>query len=206
MTRTILPSWCLGLEGLLAGSVYACAAGTRVDAAGALVNAGIRVHVDVMVPAEGLPAGVDDNELVELARAVPVDMLDIHLIGSVSGVEQRISTIPRCDHLYVPIGVRPDRPGGTWAVVWDEFDVIPPTPADIDGYDGVLVMLLEPGTSSVADFERLRLVDLFARFCDVGVDGGVTPYSIPHCRSAGATTMVVGRALFPEPALLEGQS
>lgn len=190
----------------LAGSIYAAAPGRRVDAARALVDAGIAVHVDVMVPNEGLPRGIDVDELDDIAAQVPTDMLGVHLIGSASGIRGLLPSIPECADLYLPIGIRDRRATRLWAAVWDEFDDSAPTEADLDGYDGVLVMLLEPGTSGAADLSRLALVEAFSRRTAVTVDGGVTPESIPRCRSAGATTLVVGRALLTNPPLLEGQS
>ncbi|WP_338890391.1 hypothetical protein [Rhodococcus sovatensis] len=208
-----LAPWHVDHVAHLAGSIYAAAPGRRVDAARALVDAGIAVHVDVMVPNEGPPRGIDVAELDDIAAQVPPDMLGIHLIGSASGVRRLLPSIPECADLYLPIGIR-DRRVATrlWAAVWDEFDDSAPAEADLDGYDGVLVMLLEPGTSGAADLSRLALVETFSRRTAVTVDGGVTPESIDRCRSAGATTLVVGRAILANYSplsnysLLEGQS
>ncbi|OZC49377.1 hypothetical protein CH289_17765 [Rhodococcus sp. RS1C4] len=205
MTVALAP-WHTGLESILAGSIYAAPSGSRIDAARALVAAGISVHVDVMAPGEGLPTGIDPAELAELAQVVPQPMMGIHLIGSAAGVRMMLPTIPDCGDLYVPIGIRDERNCRFWAAVWDEFDDTPPTTEDLQGYHGVLVMLLEPGTSGTADPDRLESVRTFSAHGDVTVDGGVTPDLIPRCRSAGATTLVVGRALLTDPSLPEGQS
>jgi hypothetical protein len=200
-----LAPWHVGHATHLAGSIYAATPGRRVDAARALVDAGIAVHVDVMVPNEGLPRGIAVAELDGIAAQVPPDMLGIHLIGSASGVRGLLQSIPDCADLYLPIGIRDHRATRLWAAVWDEFDDEAPADADLDGYDGVLVMLLEPGTAGAADLSRLALVETFSRRTAVTVDGGVTPESIPRCRSAGATTLVVGRALLTDCSPLEGQ-
>ncbi|MFC8181330.1 hypothetical protein CH293_18395 [Rhodococcus sp. 14-2470-1b] len=205
MTVALAP-WHTGLESVLAGSIYAAASGSRVDAARALVDAGISVHVDVMAPGEDLPSGIDAAELAELAHVVPQSMLGIHLIGSAAGVRKLLPTIPDCGDLYVPIGIRDERDCRLWAAVWDEFDDTAPTAADLKGYHGVLVMLLQPGTSGTADPDRLGFVRMFSAHGNVTVDGGVTPELIPRCRSAGATTLVVGRALLTDHTLPEGQS
>lgn len=210
MSVTLAP-WHSGLEAHLAGSVYASSPGRRIDAARALVGADISVHVDVMAPGEGLPTGIDDDELAELAAAVPRDMLGIHLIGSAVGVQALLPSIPACGDLYLPIGIHDERGTRTWGAVWDEFDDTLPTDADVDGYHGILVMLLEPGTSGAADPKRLALVERFSARSVVAVDGGVTPELVPRCRTAGASTMVVGRALITElpiteHSLSEGQS
>ncbi|OZF52496.1 hypothetical protein [Rhodococcus sp. 14-2470-1a] len=205
MTVALAP-WHAGHEDVLSGSIYASAPGRRIDAARALVAAGISVHVDVMAPGEGLPAGIDTAELAELADVVPQHMLGIHLIGSAAGVRKLLPTIPHCGDLYVPIGIRDERDCRLWAAVWDEFDDTAPTAEDLDGYHGVLVMLLQPGTSGTADPDRLKFARMFSARGDVTVDGGVTPELIPRCRSSGATTLVVGRALLTDHSLPEGHS
>lgn len=201
MTVTLAP-WSAGLEKHLAGSIFASSPGRRVDAARVLVDAGIAVHVDVMVEGEGYPTGVTAEELAELATAVPREMIGVHLIGSATGVEALLPSIPECGDLYLPIGVHDERDARLWAAIWNEAPV---SSVCLDGYDGALVMLLEPGTSGSADTTRLALVETLSRNHDVTVDGGVTPDLIPLCRSAGATTMVVGRALITTPSLPEGQ-
>lgn len=207
MTVTLAP-WHSGLEQYLAGSIYACRRDLRVNAARTLVDAGISVHVDVMIPGEGLPTGVTVDELHELADVIPRERLGVHLIGSATGVEALLPSIPECGDLYLPLGVHTTRDARTWAAIWDEST----SNVDLDGYDGVLVMLLEPGTSGAADPSRIALVERLSQQYDVTVDGGVTPELVPFCLSAGAKTLVVGRALLTNPSLvtdssqLEGQS
>lgn len=205
MTVTIAP-WSAGHESLVAGSIYAVAPGRRLHAAQALVENGMSVHVDVMAFGEGLPVGITVDELDELAAVVPREQLGIHLIGSPEGVRALLPRIPDAGDLYLPIGVRVDSTARVWAAVWDEVDERSAATVDLDGYDGVLVMLLEPGTSGAADRDRLKLATAFAGRTAVSVDGGVTEELMPHCHTAGATTMVVGRALLTDPSLPEGQS
>ncbi|WP_072804200.1 hypothetical protein [Rhodococcoides yunnanense] len=211
MTVALAP-WHIGHESRLTGSIYAVAPELRVDAARALVDAGISVHIDVMAPNEGLPVGITVDELDELAAVVPQDKLGIHLIGSSEAVEAMLPAVPHAGDLYVPIGTRASQSIRLWAAIWDEADEYSAPTVDLDGYDGVLVMLLEPGTSGAADPDRLRIAAAFAGRTAVTVDGGVTEELMSSCHTAGATTMVVGRALLTNSILLtdstlpEGQS
>ncbi|OAK51679.1 hypothetical protein [Rhodococcoides kyotonense] len=205
MTITLAP-WHVGYEKHLVGSVYAAAPGLRTQAAEALVAAGIAVHVDVMAPDEGLPVGVTLDELDELAAIVPRDMLGVHLVGSVDGVRAMLPRIPDVGDLYVPLGTPGIGSSRVWAAVWDEVDEASASTVDLTGYDGVLLMLLEPGTSGVADPDRLSIATALARRIDVTLDGGVTEHLMPACLSTGASTAVVGRALILDSPLPEGHS
>ncbi|SNT35782.1 hypothetical protein [Rhodococcoides kyotonense] len=207
-----LAPWYAGHETYLAGSVYTAAPGFRAETARTLVDAGIAVHADVMAPHEGLPSGVTVEELAELAAIVPRELLGIHLIGTAEGVEPLLPLVPDCADLYVPYGIHVDRPTTRiWAALWDEFGANIPAADEFDGYDGLLIMLLEPGTSGAADPSRLALSRVLAPHIAVAVDGGVTPELIPQCLDAGVSTVVVGRALLTEASsteisLSEGQS
>jgi hypothetical protein len=201
-----LASWHHDFPGLLAGSVYA-APESRVAAAQALADTGLDVHVDVMAVSEGLPAGVSLAELQMISTAVDRERIGVHLIGSgefadavlpkilalrpgVVFLSWRAFTSERA-HAIRAAG------GSAWIAVWREWDGLadPQWPAEPDG---VLVMLIEPGTSDRCRLDRLSLVTACTtRFSElpVAVDGGVTEEIAPLCAAAGVQQMVVGRAL-----------
>ncbi|MDP9221218.1 MAG: hypothetical protein M3P23_11895 [Actinomycetota bacterium] len=66
----------------------------------------------------------------------------------------------------------------------------------LDHVDGVLVMLLEPGTTGRADLSLLAKVRAASDIASVGVDGGVGESNLARLLSAGASYVVVGRRLF----------
>jgi ribulose-phosphate 3-epimerase len=85
----------------------------------------------------------------------------------------------------------------------------PSTPPDViewmlDDVDLVLVMSINPGfggqtfmSSQLAKMERLRgMIDAAGRDIVLEVDGGVTAETAALCRSAGATALVAGTAVF----------
>ena len=81
-----------------------------------------------------------------------------------------------------------------WIALWNEWDSMedPRWPA---APDGVLVMLIEPGTRDRYALGRLELVAACASELPVAVDGGITEDIAPPCVTAGAQSIVVGRAL-----------
>jgi hypothetical protein len=203
---TALASWHHDFPGLLAGSVYA-ATGSRVAAAQALAETGLDVHVDVMAVSEGLPAGVSLAELQMISAAVDRQRIGVHLIGSGEFVD---AVLPKILALRPGVVFLPWQAftlaraqairaagGSAWIAVWREWDGLgdPPWPTDPDG---VLVMLIEPGTRDRCRLDRLGVVTACtARFSKlpVAVDGGVTEEIAPLCAAAGVHQMVVGRAL-----------
>jgi hypothetical protein len=203
---TALASWHHDFPGLLAGSVYA-ATDSRVAAALALADTGLDVHVDVMAVSEGLPAGVSLAELQMISSAVDRERIGVHLIGSAEFVD---AVLPKILALRPGVVFLPWQAftlarakairtagGSAWIVVWREWDGLgdPLWPADPDG---VLVMLIEPGTRDRCRLDRLGLVTACTtRFSElpVAVDGGVTQEIAPLCAAAGVHQMVVGRAL-----------
>jgi pentose-5-phosphate-3-epimerase len=202
-----LAAWHRGFPGRLSGSIYAAAPDERAALARTMSESGLSVHADVMAVAEGLPAGVDGAELRAVADAVHPARIDVHLIGSTAFVDDALADV---------LGVAPRRvflpwaafdatraaairaAGATaWIALWDEWDG-----AADPGWgarpDGVLVMLIEPGTKDRCHVDRVHLVAvLTARYPDlpVMVDGGVTEEIASLCVTAGVEEMVVGRAL-----------
>lgn len=203
---TGLAPWHLDHPGLVAGSVLA-SPGSRVAAAQTLTDAGLDVHVDVMAASEGLPTGVSLAELQMISAAVARERIGVHLIGSTGFVDAVLPKILalRPGVVFLPwpafTAERVDAihaAGGTaWIAVWREWDGLgdPTWPTDPDG---VLVMLIEPGTRDRCRLDRLAVVTAStARFRDlpVAVDGGVTEEIAPLCAAAGVHRIVVGRAL-----------
>jgi pentose-5-phosphate-3-epimerase len=209
MTTTALAPWHRRFPGRLAGSVYAAPPPVRASTARAMHEAGLGVHVDVMAEGESLPAGVGFTELAEIADAVGPCGFDVHLIGSPAFVD---ATLPRVltyapAKVFLPwaafteeraAAVR-DAGGSAWVALWQEWDGTG-TAAWPAQPDGVLVMLIEPGTRDRCRVERLDLVTVCADGLPVIVDGGVTEDIAPLCVTAGAEAMVVGRALLAGPA------
>lgn len=201
-----LASWHAEFPGLLAGSVYA-ANGSRVAAAQTLADTGIDVHVDVMAVSEGLPAGVSLDELQRISAVVPSERIGVHVIGSKDFVD---AVLPKILAVHPGVVFLPWQAftteradairaagGAAWIAVWREWDGLgePQWPAEPDG---VLVMLIQPGTRDRCRLDRIGLVTACtARFSElpVAVDGGVTEDVAPLCAAAGVRQMVVGRAL-----------
>jgi pentose-5-phosphate-3-epimerase len=208
MTGQQIASWHEKFPGLLAGSVYAAKPLARATTARALSQAGLGVHVDVMAESEGLPVGVSLAELRDIADAVGPSGLDVHLIGSSEFVDVALSAILplRPAKVFLPWAAFTDgrarevRDAGSsaWIALWKEWDGIlaPRWPA---APDGVLVMLIEPGTRDRCRLDRLGIVTACASEVPVIVDGGITEDIAPLCVTAGATAIVVGRELLPTP-------
>lgn len=200
-----LAQWHHDFPGLLAGSVYAVPE-SRVAAAQTLADTGLDVHVDVMAVSEGMPPGVSLAELQMISSNVDHARIGVHLIGSADFVD---AVLPKILALHPGVVFLPwqaftserahairDAGGAAWIAVWREWDGLadPQWPAEPDG---VLVMLIEPGTTDRCRLERLSLVTACTTRSElpVAVDGGVTEEIAPLCAAAGAQQMVVGRAL-----------
>ncbi|MGE2716918.1 ribulose phosphate epimerase [Mycolicibacterium litorale] len=214
MTAVAAPApWHREFPGRLAGSVYAVAPGARASAARALRDAGIGVHVDVMAQDEGLPAGVGQTELADIAAAVGPSVLDVHLIGSPAFVDTALPEVlahapakvflPWAAFTAERADVIRDAGASAWIALWREWDGAG-SPAWPAPPDGVLVMLIEPGTRDRCRTERLAIASACAAHSPVMVDGGVTKDIAPLVIRAGVESMVVGRALLPGPADGEG--
>jgi pentose-5-phosphate-3-epimerase len=207
-----LAPWHAEFAGRLAGSVYAAPPSQRLETARRLADAGLDIHIDVMAAQEGLPAGVSLAEAAEIAATVGSERLDVHLIGSAAFVDATLPDVLalRPAKVFLPWSAftapRADavRAAGSaaWIALWKEWNGIaaPDWPADPDG---VLVMLIEPGTRDRCRVERLGIVTACAPELPVIVDGGVTEDIAPLCITAGVESMVVGRALLPDPSKRE---
>ncbi|CAN5462432.1 hypothetical protein BH09ACT8_BH09ACT8_02960 [soil metagenome] len=200
---TALASWHTDFPGSLAGSVYA-APGSRVVAAQTLEDAGLDVHIDVMAVSEGLPTGVSLAELQMISSVVEREKIGVHLIGSADFVDAVLPKILalRPGVVFLPWQAFTDEraeairaaDGAAWIAVWREWDGHG-TPSWPAAPDGVLVMLIQPGTRDTCSLGQLNVVEACAAELPVAVDGGVTEAVAPLCLSAGAQSLVVGRSL-----------
>jgi pentose-5-phosphate-3-epimerase len=208
----LLAPWHQDFPGLLTGSVYAVAPSARTATACAMSEAGLGVHVDVMAESEGLPAGVSLAELADIVAAVGPSRVEVHLIGSAEFVDTKLLRILqlRPARVFLPWDAFTERRAEAlraagseaWISLWKEWDgiVAPRWPATPDG---VLVMLIEPGTRDRCRVDRLGIVTACASEnpgMPVVVDGGITEDIVPLCVTAGVESMVVGRALLSAPA------
>ena len=176
-------------------------------AAQELADAGLDVHVDVMAVSEGLPAGVSLAELQMISAAVDRRRIGVHLIGSADFVDAVLPKILalRPGVVFLPWHAFTDERadairaagGSAWIAVWREWDGLgdPQWPAEPDG---VLVMLIEPGTRDSCRLDRLRprhrLHDEVLRTARSRRRRGHRGVA-PLCAAAGVQQMVVGRAL-----------
>ncbi|WP_197377391.1 ribulose phosphate epimerase [Mycolicibacterium baixiangningiae] len=211
-----LAPWHREFPGLLAGSVYAVSPEARTSAALTMRDAGIGVHVDVMADGEGLPAGVSPAELSDIATALGPSRFDVHLIGSPGFVDGALPDVlshapgkvflPWAAFTEERANAVRDAGGSAWVALWREWDVVAhPAPRWPAAPDGVLVMLIEPGTRDRCRIERLATAAACAARLPVIVDGGVTKDIAPLCVTAGVESMVVGRALLSGAADGEGE-
>jgi hypothetical protein len=210
-----LASWHERFHGRLAGSVYAAPSGSRIVAAQAFSEAGMNVHVDVMAEAEGLPAGVSMAELADIVAAVGPSRVEVHLIGSAEFVDTKLLRILqlRPAKVFLPWGSFTKRRAdalravgsSAWIALWRECDGLdpsaPPWPATPDG---LLVMLIEPGSQGRSVISRLDVVSACCGTLPVAVDGGVTESVAERSVAAGARSVVVGRALLRDTTEMPG--
>lgn len=221
MTATpVLAPWHERFPGQLAGSVYAAAPESRVEAAQVLSAAGIDVHVDMMAESEGFPAGVSVAELGRIAETVDPARIGVHLIGSSDFVDTMLPPVlavhPAVVFLpwesFTKDRTAAIRAGGAeaWVALWREWDGLDETSAPVwpAAPDGVLVMLIAPGSRDRCALRRLAVVTACAGELPVAVDGGITESVAELCVTAGASSIVVGRALlaYQPAAQQEGTS
>jgi pentose-5-phosphate-3-epimerase len=212
MTAAVmLAPWHERFPGQLAGSVYAAAPDERVHAAQVLSDAGQDVHVDIMAESEGLPAGVSLDELNRIAAAVDRRRIGVHLIGSANFVDTILASVLSAGPgvVFLPWEAFTDERAGAiraagaqaWIALWQEWDGLDETstPTWPSTPDGALVMLIEPGTRARCALGRLAVVTACASDLPVAVDGGVTESVAELCVTAGASSIVVGRALLAGP-------
>ncbi|WP_328291412.1 hypothetical protein OG218_01370 [Kineococcus sp. NBC_00420] len=191
-----------------AGSLYAVQPAQRHAAAQQLAEAGWWIHVDIIVPGEGPLLGVGLDELAAVAQDLPEAKVEVHivdLVGTdrVAAVLDQVLSIG-ADRLVLPSAWclrEGNRVKAHGVQLWAELNRTPlPEYVFADGVvDGVLVMLIEPGTTQSIDLNRLSAVADLPTDCTIGVDGGVGPHHEAECRAAGVEHLVSGRALLARP-------
>jgi pentose-5-phosphate-3-epimerase len=189
----------------LAGSIYAASQPDRLAVAVTVAEANLWIHADVIV-ADGAHRGVDLDLVRELA-ARQLGPLDVHLITDrLSGLldevcRERVSRITfpleACDGVD-DVAIAAERVRAAGAAPW--LAVAPGTdPAEIlaklPHVEGVLIMLIEPGTSAQADPRLRHKIEAVASRTAVGVDGGVNQSNLNAYLRAGAQYVVSGRGL-----------
>jgi pentose-5-phosphate-3-epimerase len=193
----------------LAGSIYAVPAPDRAAVAGLLAEQKLWVHADVFSNSD---QGVSPGLIVELADSGAA-RIDVHLLSR--GALDALDTVcrPGVARVTVPFENVDDIAGiaqrvrAAGAQPW--LAVAPGTALEecVDAarhVDGLLVMLLEPGTRSRPDLKLLsKVADARGQY-PVGVDGGVGEANLAKVLAAGASYVVIGRRLFTVPS--EGRS
>lgn len=205
-----MANWASSLGAATSASIYALPPELRVKGAERAHQAGHWVHADVILKpdADGsvVNIGVDDAQVIECLSRTPAMNIDIHVMV-LPGTEGWALAV---DELAARLGQVPVRRWSasaeiqerlartipktveTWVEIWPARDGTCPPP----GCDGALVMLIAPGTKSAADRALLRVVSELAASCPVGVDGGVTQDVASEVTRAGASYLVIGRAMF----------
>ena len=198
---------------VVGGSVYAVEPALRVEAATQLAAANCRIHADVILGPDARHRGVSWDELAAIRHAIPTGRIDLHLIllgqsvGPVRIAEERLAittaldigaefiTVNRQSLTLHAAELAAARAAGM--NLWLE---LPPARSgaaapSID-IDGVLVMLIQPGTKQAANAAHLAKVERLAtQGMTVGVDGGVTRDIAAHSLQHGARYTVSGRDL-----------
>jgi pentose-5-phosphate-3-epimerase len=213
MTNVAVEPWHRDLgDHVVGGSVYAVDPSLRVQAAVQLAAARCRVHADVILGPDGRHRGVSWDELTAIRRATPTARIDLHLIvlGQSAG-PARVSEERRAIEIAVQVGAEfitvsrqglalhadelaAARAAGT--NLWLELRPDQPgTDAAGIAVDGVLVMLIQPGTKQTANLAHLEKVERLAQNLPVAVDGGVTRTIAARSRQLGAGYTISGRDL-----------
>ena len=194
-------------DATLAASIYAAPEADRREVAIAAALAGLWVHADVIVT-DRVNRGVDLELIRDLATS-QIGPLDIHLIIEGSDTDrlpeliEEVCSIP-VSRITVPLEAVTDIPAvadriraagaAPWLAIAPATD---PGNALIHRahIDGVLVMLIQPGTTSHADETISHKAETIAPHTVVGVDGGVNRSNLATYLDAGASYIVSGRGL-----------
>lgn len=188
----------------LSGSLYAVPLTYRWAVAQLLAEQKIWVHADVFADARvgvslDLIGQLADGGVgpvdVHLLTAGALDALDVVCRPGIARVTFPFEEVP--DPLAVAariraVGVRPwlaISPGTTVDACADALPHV----------DGLLVMLIEPGTRARSDPALLAKVSRTSAARPVGVDGGVGEDMLGDVLAAGASYVVIGRRLFAAP-------
>ncbi|MGW4337131.1 hypothetical protein ACWEK5_30640 [Rhodococcus koreensis] len=185
----------------LAGSLYAVPATDRAAAAHLLGARGLWIHADVFADAD---MGVSLDLITRLADD-GTGPIDVHLLTAGALTALDVVCRPGIARVTFPYEGTDDieavaaRVRSVGAQPW--LALAPGTPLDqcsshLAHVDGLLVMLIEPGTRETADLTQLTKVDRVHPHLAAGVDGGVDETNLDHILTAGTGYVVVGRRLF----------
>jgi ribulose-phosphate 3-epimerase len=185
----------------LAGSLYACPSGHRAAAAHLLADRGLWIHADVFADAA---TGVSLELITQLADE-GTGLIDVHLLTTDALAALDVVCRPGVARITFPyegtvdveavaarvraVGVKP------WLAI-SPATGISECYAVLRHVDGLLVMLIEPGTQAAADTSHLGKVNTVHRRYPTGVDGGVDEANAADVLAAGTRYVVVGRRLF----------
>jgi pentose-5-phosphate-3-epimerase len=189
----------------LAGSIYAVAEADRLAAAEHLAQAGLWIHADVIT--DDLTHWGVDLSLVRTLSERGIGPLDVHVIApALDGLISEICA-QKVNRITFPFESCPDldavadiaqRIRSSGAAAWlavapgTEFAEVRPC---FETIDGLLVMLIEPGSTGVADPALAARAGQTGPGLPAGVDGGVDAANLGACLGAGASYVVSGRAL-----------
>ena len=185
----------------LAGSLYAVAASDRAAAAQLLSRRGLWIHADVFSDSR---IGVSVDLITRLAEE-GTGPIDVHLLTE--GALEALDVVcrPGVARVTFPYEGTDDveavaaRVRAVGAQPW--LAISPGTQIDecrddLAHVDGLLVMLIEPGTRESADLAHLTKVETVHMQRTAGVDGGVNEGNLERVLMAGTRYVVVGRRLF----------
>lgn len=185
----------------IAGSLYAVPEHLRGAAARLLARHGLWIHADVFADAH---IGVSLDLINDLAER-GTGPIDVHLLTA--GALDALPSVcrPGVARVTFPFEGTADveavaaRVRLSGASPW--LAIAPGTSVDdchaaLSFVDGLLVMLIEPGTRGGADLTQLAKVTAAGARCPVGVDGGVGEANVQSTVDAGASYLVIGRRLF----------
>ncbi|MER6351971.1 hypothetical protein ABT186_09000 [Streptomyces sp. NPDC001634] len=198
----------------LAGSIYAVAESDQMAAARHLAKERLWIHADVIV--DDLTHRGVDLSLVRTLKDRRLGPLDVHLIAEeLDGPLDEVCAA-KVDRVTFPVESCADptavaeqihRSGAeAWLAVAPQTSLTAVQHV-LEAVDGVLVMLIKPGSSDTADPALLARVEQLAPVLPAGVDGGVDQTNLAACLRAGARYVVSGRALFSTtaPAVLPSE-
>lgn len=187
----------------LAGSLYAVADADRAAAAELLGRRGIWIHADVF---DDVRMGVSLDLICESADN-GAGLIDVHLltdgalnaafdvvcrpgVSRITFPHEGVEDIESVAGRIRAVGAAP------WLAISPDTQLEHCRP-DLRHVDGLLVMLIEPGTTQSADVAHLAKVQGAAREqLPAGVDGGVSEAILGRVLGAGTRYIVVGRRLF----------
>lgn len=206
MTLQIAP-WVADLPMEMAASLYSLRRRERVEGAVVAHQAGLWIHLDVIIVTDDAVGvrnvGVSAEEVREVLAAVPDARLDIHVISTLDAASCRPVVAGIREALRDTPATRWSGPGWLWDLLpdegqrWQERWPGRDDPEPGGEPDGILMMLIEPGTRTTADPEVLRECGrLSAAEVRVGIDGGVTEAVAGAAAAVGVAYAVSGRALF----------